>query len=104
MFQDLPKKSYLQILNGDDNEEDEKIKADLGTSKKQFQAGLNKGFERNLSRFAKKNAEMMAMEWSNKVAASDRAEARLYPILSICTKEGEGKRVGEMRRKNSNYQ
>ena len=25
------------------------------------------------------------MEWSNKVAASDRAEAKLYPVLSIDT-------------------
>ena len=102
MFQDLPKKSYLQILNGDENGEDDKIKADLGTSKKQFQAGLNKGFERNLPRFAKKNAEMMAMEWSNKVAASERAEARLYPILSIEPNQGIGQ--GERRRKNSIYQ
>ena len=43
------------------------------------------------------------MEWSNKVAASDRAEARLFPILSIdTTNQGVGE-VGKKRR-NSVYQ
>ena len=63
---------------------------------------MNKEFERNLPRYAKKNAEMMAMEWSNKVAASDRAEARLFPILSIDTNQGVGE--GGKRRRNSIYQ
>jgi len=99
---DLPKKSYFEILNGDDNSaEDEKINPELGTSKRQFQEGLNKGFKQNLPRFAKKNAEMMAMEWSNKVAASDRVEAKLYPCLSVDTSKPV--EVGERRRKNSIY-
>ena len=82
----------------------------LGTSKRQFEAKLNKGFERNLPRYAAKNAEMMAMEWTNKVAASNRAEARLYPVLGI--QPGQGVAVGVMggkglrqgSRKNSIYQ
>jgi len=37
------------------------------------------------NRYQRKNEEMMKMEWANKVAASDRAEAKLYPILSIAT-------------------
>ena len=37
----------------------------------------------------------MAREWSNKVAASDRAEAMLYPVLNIDTAS-----VAEMNAKN----
>ena len=37
----------------------------------------------------------MAREWSNKVAASDRAEAKLYPVLSIDTAS-----IAEMSEKN----
>ena len=59
----MPKKSYLKILNGDDHsDEDEKTKVVLGTSKRQFEAQINKGFERNIPRYNKKNEEMMAME------------------------------------------
>ena len=71
---------------------------ELGTSKRQFEAKLNKGFERNLPRYAAKNAEMMAMEWTNKVAASNRAEARLYPVLGIETGLGGGRGLGKRRR------
>ena len=85
-----------------------KINVELGTSKRQFEAKLNKGFERNLPRYAAKNAEMMAMEWTNKVAASDRAEARLYPVLAIGAGQGVGvggvRVAGQRRRKNSIYQ
>ena len=63
---------------------------ELGTSNRQFEANLNQGFECNLPRYAAKNAQMMAMEWTNKVAASDRAEARLYPVLGIETGSGQG--------------
>ena len=89
-MQDPPKKSYFAILHGDDDNKDDKINVELGTSKRQFEAKLNKGFERNLPRYAAKNAEMMAMEWTNKVAASNRAEARLYPVLGIETGQGVG--------------
>ena len=99
----MPKKSYLQILNGDDHsDEDEKTKVVLGTSKRQFEAQINKGFERNIPRYNKKNEEMMAMEWSNKVAASDRAEAKLYPILSIDT--ARDIKSEEKKRRNSIYE
>jgi len=78
------RKSYAEILNGDD-EEDEKVIVALGTSKKCFEQRLNEGFKDNIPRYQRKNEEMMKMEWANKVAASDRAEAKLYPILSIAT-------------------
>ena len=100
----MPKKSYFEILHGNVGEEDDKINSKLGTSKKQFEASLNKGFEQNLPRFAAKNAEMMAMEWSNKVAASERAEAKLYSVLGIGAEEGVGKVVGDKKRKKSIYQ
>ena len=107
-MQDPTKKSSYAILHGDDNNKDNKVNVELGTSKRQFEAKLNKGFERNLPRYAAKNAEMMAMEWTNKVAASDRAEARLYPVLGLQTGQGlgrgGGRGVGQMRRKNSIYQ
>ena len=107
-MQEPPKKSYFAILHGDDNNTDDKINVQLGTSKRQFEAKLNKGFERNLPRYAAKNAEMMAMEWTNKVAASDRAEARLYPVLAIRAGQGVGvggvRVAGQRRRKNSIYQ
>ena len=82
----------------------------LGTSKRQFETKLNKGFECNLPHYAAKNAEMIATEWTNKVAASNRAAARLYPVLGIGT--GQGMEVGvmgrkalrERRRKNSIYE
>ena len=93
-MQDPTKKSYYAILHGDDNNKDNKVNVELGTSKRQFEAKLNKGFERNLPRYAAKNAEMMAMEWTNKVAASNRAEARLFPVLGIETGQGVGL-VGE---------
>jgi len=101
---DLPKKSYFEILNGDMRDEDDKINSKLGTSKRQFEASLNTGFEQNLHRFAAKNAEMMAMEWSNKVAASERAEAKLYPVLGIAAEEGAGKVGADKKRKKSIYQ
>ena len=75
----------MKILNGESSSDDEHVHRFLGSSKQEFEAQLNKGFERNLPRYKKKNAEMMANEWSNKVAASDRAEAKLYPILNIET-------------------
>ena len=40
----------------------------------------------------KKNKEMMEIEWTNKVAASDRAEARLFPILNIDTAGNQNQR------------
>ena len=85
-------------------DEDDKINSKLGTSKRQFEASLNTGFEQNLHRFAAKNAEMMAMEWSNKVAASERAEAKLYPVLGIAAEEGAGKVGADKKRKKSIYQ
>ena len=98
----MPKKSYLKILTGDSSDDDEHVKTILGTSKRQFEAQLNKGFERNLPRYQKKNEEMMAMEWANKVAASDRAEAKLYPVLSIDTEKYVSRYVKNKRR-NSMY-
>ena len=35
------------------------------------------------------------MEWSNKVAASERAEAKLYPVMGIGTKQEGGKGLVE---------
>jgi len=78
------RKSYAEILNGDE-EEDEKVIVALGTSKRSFEQRLNEGFKDNIPRYQRKNEEMMKMEWANKVAASDRAEAKLYPILNIAT-------------------
>ena len=101
-MQDLPKKSYLKILNGDSSDDDEHARVVLGTTKRQFESQLNKGFERNLPRYQKKNEEMMAMEWSNKVAASDRAEAKLYPVLSIDTAQYVS-RYQKNKRRNSIY-
>ena len=49
--------------------------------------------------YEKKNKEMMEMDWSNKVAASDRAEARLFPILNIDTSSNQNQR----RRRKSIY-
>ena len=83
------------------SDDDEYVKAVLGSSKKEFEAQLNQGFESNRLRYKKKNAEMMAMEWSNKVAASDRAEAKLYPILSINTDRQN--RCDKSKRRNSIY-
>ena len=60
---------------------------------------MNKEFDRNRSRDEKKNREMMEMDWSNKVAASDRAEARLFPILNIDTSSNQNQR----RRRKSIY-
>jgi len=65
----------------DDLEPDQVMNAALGSSQKQFEAGLNRGFEVNRSRFEKRTSEMMKLEWAGKVAAADRAEAKLYPIL-----------------------
>jgi len=62
----------------------------LGTSKKCFEQRLNEGFKDNIPRYQRKNEEMMKMEWANKVAASDRAEAKLYPILNIATSSAGG--------------
>ena len=82
----------------------------LGTSKRQFEAKLNKGFECNLPRYVSKNAEMMVMEWTNKMAASNRVEARLYPVLGIGAGQWVavgvmgGKGLRERRRSNSIYQ
>jgi hypothetical protein len=90
------------MLNGDSSEDDEHVKVVLGTSKRQFEAQINRGFERNLPRYKKKNEEMMAMEWSNKVAASDRAEAKLYPVLSIDTAQYIN-RYQKNKRRNSIY-
>ena len=99
----MPKKSYLKILNGNDtSDDDEYMKAVLGQSKQQFEAEINQGFEKNIRRYKKKKEEMMAIEWSNKVIASDRAEAKLYPILSIDTSKDNIKRDAN-RRKSSIY-
>ena len=90
------KKSYQEILNGgQQDEEREKLRAELGgISRRLFEVGLNKEFEGNRARYEKKNKEMMEMEWTNKVAASDRAEARLFPILNIDTagSQNQGRR------------
>ena len=44
------------------------------------------------------------MEWSNKVAASERVEAKLYPVLGLRTGLEGGKGVGERtRRRKSIY-
>ena len=96
-----PKKSYVDILNGGlKDEEHEKLRAELGgISRRLFEVGLNKGFEGNRARYEKKNKEMMEMEWSNKVAASDRAEARLFPILNIDTSSNKN----QSRRRKSIY-
>ena len=90
------------MLNGDSSDDDEHVKVVLGTTKRQFEAQINKGFERNLPRYQKKNEEMMAMEWSNKVAASDRAEAKLYPVLSIDTAQYVSRYI-KNKRSNSIY-
>ena len=100
--EDTPKKSYIEILNGGSTveEEHEKLRAELGgISRRLFEADLNKEFDRNRSRYEKKNKEMMEMDWSNKVAASDRAEARLFPILNIDTSSNQNQR----RRRKSIY-
>ena len=93
---ETPKKSYQEILNGgQQDEEREKLRAELGgISRRLFEVGLNKEFEGNRARYEKKNKEMMEMEWTNKVAASDRAEARLFPILNIDTagNQNQGRR------------
>ena len=94
---ETPRKSYQEILNGGQEEEDEreKLRAELGgISRRLFEIGLNKEFEGNRARYEKKNKEMMEMEWTNKVAASDRAEARLFPILNIDTagSQNQGRR------------
>ena len=81
----MPKKSYIRILNGDSSDDENFVKAILGKSKQQFESEINEGFERNLDRYKKRTEKRMAREWSNKVAASDRAEAKLYPVLSIDT-------------------
>ena len=46
---------------------------------------------------------MMAMEWTNKVAASNRAEARLYPVLGIQPGQGVERGKGLSERRRSNY-
>lgn len=89
---DAPKKSYFAIMNGSDEEEDAKVSKALGTSKKEFEQQLNKGFEKNVPRYTAKNANMMAAEWSHRVAASDRAEARLYPVLGVDRGPEKGRR------------
>ena len=43
------------------------------------------------------------MEWSNKVAASDRADAKLYPVISIDTSQYVS-RDQKNKRRNSTYQ
>ena len=98
---EAPRKSYHDILNGGlEQEEHEKLRAELGgISRRLFEADLNKGFEQNRWRHERKNKEMMEMEWSNKVAASDRAEARLFPILNIDTSSNKNQR----RRRKSIY-
>ena len=73
----------------------------LGESKRRFEERLNDGFRGNLPRYRRKNEEMMKMEWAGKVAASDRAEAKLYPVLSMDTSEVPATR-GRSRR-NSIY-
>ena len=90
------------MLNGDSSDDDEHVKIVLGTTKRQFESQINQGFERNIPRYKKKNEEMMAMEWSNKVAASDRAEAKLYPVLSIDTSQYVS-RYQKNKRRNSVY-
>ena len=101
LTKEVPKKSYFDILNGgSEQEEHEKLRAELGgISRRLFEADLNKEFEENMSRYERKNKEMMEMEWTNKVAASDRAEARLFPILNIDTAGNQDQR----RRRKSIY-
>jgi len=94
----VQKKSYAEIMNGD--AEEEKVNVALGTSKKNFEERLNEGFKGNIPRYQRKNEEMMKMEWANKVAASDRAEAKLYPVLNIPT-EPTVARVGQARRNST---
>ena len=98
---ETPRKSYQEILNGEpQDDEREKLRAELGgISRRLFEVGLNKEFEGNRARYEKKNKEMMEMEWTNKVAASDRAEARLFPILNIDTAGNQNQR----RRRKSIY-
>ena len=98
---ETPRKSYQEILNGaEQDDERDKLRAELGgISRRLFEVGLNKGFEGNRARYEKKNKEMMEMEWNNKVAASDRAEARLFPILNIDT-AGAGSQNQRRRRKS----
>ena len=98
---EAPRKSYQEILNGEQQEDErEKLRAEFGgISRRLFEVGLNKEFEGNRARYEKKNKEMMEMEWTNKVAASDRAEARLFPILNIDTAGNQDQR----RRRKSIY-
>ena len=91
----MPKKSYIRILNGDSSDNENFEKAILGKSKQQFESEINEGFERNLERYKARTEKRMAREWFSKVAASDRAEAMLYPVLSIDTAS-----VAEMNEKN----
>ena len=90
----------MKILNDESSDNEEYERAALGISKRQFEAQLNQGFEKNMPRYKKKNENMMAMEWSNKVAASDRAEAKLYPILNIDT-SNQATKYEKGRRRNS---
>ena len=48
----------------------------LGGSKKTFHARLNREFERNGGRFARKSRDMLELELENRAAAADRVEAR----------------------------
>ena len=98
---EAPRKSYQEILNGEQQEDErEKLRAEFGgISRRLFEVGLNKEFEGNRARYEKKNKEMMEMGWTNKVAASDRAEARLFPILNIDTAGNQDQR----RRRKSIY-
>ena len=98
----LPVKSYHDILNGNEsNSADNKIRADLGgTSKNKFEANLNRGFEKNKARFENKQKEMMELEWSNRLAASERTEAQLYPCLNVASADSTKE---QRRRRKSIY-
>ena len=57
-------------------QEENKIVPQLGGSKKTFHARLNREFERNGGRFARKSRDMLELELENRAAAADRVEAR----------------------------
>jgi len=83
----------------DDIEAEDLINDALGATRRQYEAKLNAGFERNVPRFVRRTDEMMKLEWAGKVKAADRAEAKLYPVLSIDTKQFQSKS-----RRNSIYE